>query len=111
MIDLSFFELFWIFPKINVLRTPKPYKTTCCIVKASYNNISLFFNSNSFLGVLKDYFTYVGLRNARLNFRQFDPGHLMENIIYLELIRRGYSVDVGVVYDRTSRLIILYLHL
>lgn len=51
----------------------------------------------------KYYFTDVGLRNARLNFRQFDPGHLMENIIYLELIRRGYSVDVGVVYDRTNR--------
>ena len=51
----------------------------------------------------KYYFTDVGLRNARLNFRQFDHGHLMENIIYLELIRRGYSVDVGVVYDRTNR--------
>lgn len=50
----------------------------------------------------KYYFTDVGLRNARLNFRQFDPGHLMENIIYIELIRRGYSVDVGVVYDRKN---------
>lgn len=50
----------------------------------------------------KYYFTDVGLRNARLNFRQFDPGHLMENIIYIDLIRRGYSVDVGVVYDRKN---------
>jgi hypothetical protein len=50
----------------------------------------------------KYYFTDVGLRNARLNFRQFDPGHLMENIIYIELIRRGYSVDVGVVYNRKN---------
>ena len=51
----------------------------------------------------KYYFTDVGLRNARLNFRQFDPGHLMENIIYVELKRRGYSVDIGVVYDRHNR--------
>lgn len=50
----------------------------------------------------KYYFADVGLRNARLNFRQFDPGHLMENIIYIELIRKGYSVDVGVVYDRKN---------
>ncbi len=48
----------------------------------------------------KYYFTDLGLRNARLNFRQYDPGHLMENAIYNELIRRGYSVDIGVVIDR-----------
>ena len=51
----------------------------------------------------KYYYTDMGLRNARLNYRQFDPGHLMENIIYNELIRRGYSVDVGVVADRSER--------
>ena len=51
----------------------------------------------------KYYYTDTGLRNARLNYRQFDPGHLMENIIYNELIRRGYSVDVGVVADRSDR--------
>ena len=39
----------------------------------------------------------LGLRNARLNFRQQERSHLMENLIYNELIRRGYSVDVGVV--------------
>lgn len=50
----------------------------------------------------KYYYTDVGLRNARLNYRQYDPGHIMENIIYNELLRRGYSVDVGVVYDRTN---------
>ncbi len=50
----------------------------------------------------KYYYTDIGLRNARLNYRQFDIGHIMENIIYNELIRRGYSVDVGVVYDRTT---------
>ena len=50
----------------------------------------------------KYYYADLGLRNARLNYRQFDPGHIMENIIYNELIRRGYSVDVGVVNDRSN---------
>lgn len=50
----------------------------------------------------KYYYTDVGLRNARLNYRQYDPGHIMENIIYNELMRRGYSVDVGVVTDRSK---------
>ena len=45
----------------------------------------------------KYYFTDVGLRNTRLNFRQFEEPHIMENIIYNELIIRGYNVDVGVV--------------
>ena len=48
----------------------------------------------------KYYYTDIGLRNARLNYRQFDPGHIMENIIYNELVKRGYSVDVGVVVER-----------
>lgn len=51
----------------------------------------------------KYYYTDIGLRNARLNYRQYDPGHIMENMIYIELIRRGYSVDVGVVADRSDR--------
>jgi len=50
----------------------------------------------------KYYYTDIGLRNARLNYRQYDPGHIMENMIYSELLRRGYSVDVGMVCDRTS---------
>ena len=50
----------------------------------------------------KYYYTDIGLRNARLNYRQYDPGHIMENIIYNELLRRGYSVDIGVVTDRTD---------
>ena len=50
----------------------------------------------------KYYYTDIGLRNARLNYRQYDPGHIMENIIYNELLRQGYSVDVGVVTDRTK---------
>lgn len=45
----------------------------------------------------KYYFVDVGLRNARLNFRQQEYDHLMENLIYNELLYRGYNVDVGVV--------------
>ncbi|MGM9525517.1 MAG: ATP-binding protein [Peptococcaceae bacterium] len=45
----------------------------------------------------KYYFTDVGLRNAQLNFRQQEENHIMENIIYNELLVRGYNVDVGVV--------------
>lgn len=50
----------------------------------------------------KYYYADIGLRNARLNYRQYDPGHIMENILYNELIRRGYKVDVGVVCDRRN---------
>ena len=49
---------------------------------------------------LKYYFEDVGLRNARLGFRQVEETHLMENIIYTELRSRGYTVDVGVVEKR-----------
>jgi predicted AAA+ superfamily ATPase len=45
----------------------------------------------------KYYFTDIGLRNALLNFRQYEETHLMENIIYIELLRRKYAVDVGMV--------------
>ena len=48
----------------------------------------------------KYYFSDIGLRNARLNFRQQEENHIMENIIYNELIVRGYNVDVGVVEVR-----------
>lgn len=45
----------------------------------------------------KFYFSDLGLRNSFINFRQYEETHIMENVIYLELKRRGYSVDVGVV--------------
>ena len=45
----------------------------------------------------KYYFSDLGLRNARINFRQFEQTHAMENAIYNELRMRGYSVDVGVI--------------
>lgn len=46
---------------------------------------------------LKYYFTDLGLRNARLNFRQQEPTHIMENIVYNELLIRGYNVDTGII--------------
>jgi predicted AAA+ superfamily ATPase len=49
---------------------------------------------------LKYYFEDVGLRNAKLGFRQIEETHIMENIVYNELRSRGYSVDVGVVEKR-----------
>ena len=49
----------------------------------------------------KYYFCDMGLRNARLNFRQTEKTHLMENVIYNELLVRGFNVDVGVVPTRT----------
>lgn len=51
----------------------------------------------------KYYIADIGLRNARLNFRQQEPTHIMENIIYNELRSRGYSVDVGVIESRVSK--------
>ena len=50
----------------------------------------------------KYYYSDLGLRNALLNFRQFEETHLMENAIYNELIYRGYRVDVGVVETRVD---------
>lgn len=50
----------------------------------------------------KYYFTDIGLRNVRLNFRQQEENHIMENVIYNELLVRGYSVDVGVVESKNS---------
>lgn len=48
----------------------------------------------------KFYYTDVGLRNSRLNFRQQEENHIMENIIYNELLIRGFNVDVGIVSMR-----------
>jgi len=49
---------------------------------------------------VKYYFSDIGLRNARLNFRQQEENHIMENILFIELKSRGYNVDVGVVEYR-----------
>ena len=52
----------------------------------------------------KYYYEDIGLRNSRLNFRQLDDGHIMENIIYNELLSRKLNVDVGIVevFDKDS---------
>ena len=56
-----------------------------------------------YIGTLsKYYFQDVGLRNALLNFRQVEETHLMENVIYNELRRCGYSVDVGMIEVRSA---------
>lgn len=59
--------------------------------------------SRYFSTPLKYYFSDLGLRNARLNFRQIEETHLMENLLYNELILRGYNVDVGVVEQEIVR--------
>ncbi|MBQ6173159.1 MAG: ATP-binding protein [Clostridia bacterium] len=50
----------------------------------------------------KYYFTDTGLRNAKIGFRQLEETHLMENILYCDLVRRGYDVDVGIVEYSTK---------
>lgn len=50
----------------------------------------------------KYYFTDCGLRNSRLNFRQVEYTHLLENVIYNELVSRGFSVDVGVIQKQSN---------
>lgn len=52
---------------------------------------------------VKYYFTDMGLRNARLNFRQLEETHTMENIIFNELKIRGFNVDIGVVIVNSSK--------
>ena len=50
----------------------------------------------------KYYFVDIGIRNSLINFRQLEKTHIMENIIYTELKRRGFNVDVGVVEKRNN---------
>ena len=92
----------------NTLRSVKGVRLSNSTV-ANYLNFLvesfLFSNAKRYDVKGKKYFEYpskyycvdVGLRNARLNFRQQEETHIMENIVYNELLRRGYSADVGVV--------------
>ena len=90
------------------LQTVKNVKVSGTTVSNYLNYLieSFLFNNAKRYDVKgKKYFEYpskyycadIGLRNARLNFRQQEETHIMENIIYNELLIRGYSVDVGVV--------------
>lgn len=83
---------------VNTVRQYIEYLEDAFIVsKANRYNVK----GRKYIGTpLKYYFEDVGLRNARLGFRQNEETHLMENVIYNELKSRGYSVDVGVVEKR-----------
>ncbi|HJJ39387.1 MAG TPA: ATP-binding protein [Methanocorpusculum sp.] len=91
----------------TVLNSPVSRETISTYLKA-FEDAFLISSSKRFdirgrqyIGTpLKYYFEDVGLRNARLNFRQHEETYLMENIIYNELRYRGFSVDVGVVERR-----------
>lgn len=83
---------------INTIRQYIEYLEDAFIIsKAQRYNVK----DRKYIGTpLKYYFEDIGLRNARLGFRQVEETHLMEKIIYNELRYRGYSVDVGVVEKR-----------
>ena len=78
------------------------FEDSFLISKAQRYNV----RGRKYIGALnKLYFEDVGVRNARLNFRQVEESHLMENILYNELRYRGYNVDVGEVgiREKTDR--------
>lgn len=92
----------------NTLQTVKNIKVSSTTISNYLNYLMesfLFNNAKRYDVKGKKYFEYpskyyctdIGLRNAKLNFRQQEETHIMENIIYNELMCRGYSVDVGVV--------------
>lgn len=92
----------------NTLQTVKNMKVSSTTISNYLNYLMesfLFSNAKRYDVKGKKYFEYpskyycadIGLRNARLNFRQQEETHIMENIIYNELLCREYSVDVGVV--------------
>lgn len=92
----------------NTLQSIKGIKVSSTTISNYLNYLMesfLFSNAKRYDVKGKKYFEYpskyyctdIGLRNARLNFRQQEETHIMENVIYNELLCRGYSVDVGVV--------------
>ena len=95
----------------NTLRTVKGVSVSSTTISNYLGYLTesfLFSNAKRYDVKGKKYFEYpskfyctdIGLRNARLNFRQQEETHIMENIIYNELLCRGYSVDVGVIEIR-----------
>ena len=78
----------------RVSRPKFHHKTLCNYADAKRWDVK---GKRSFSTILKYYAVDLGLRNARLNWRQQERSHLMENMVFNDLIRRGYSVDVGVV--------------
>lgn len=93
---------------VNTLQSVKGIKVSSTTISSYLNYLIesfLFSNAKRYDVKGKKYFEYpskyyctdIGLRNARLNFRQQEETRIMENVIYNELLCRGYSVDVGVV--------------
>lgn len=97
-IEATFKSLIHSNISMNTIRQYIEYLEDAFIINKAYRyNVK----RRKYIGTpLKYYFEDVGLRNARLGFRQVEQTHLMENIIYNELKSRGYSVDVGVVEKR-----------
>lgn len=97
-IEVAFKSLIHSNISMNTIRQYIEYLEDAFIINKAYRyNVK----GRKYIGTpLKYYFEDVGLRNARLGFRQVEQTHLMENIIYNELRSRGYSVDVGVVEKR-----------
>lgn len=95
----------------NTLKSKSRTKVSPNTVKAYIDHLEdafLFSESKRYDVRGKSYFDFpnkyycedIGLRNARIGFRQLEMTHIMENILYNELIVRGFSVDVGVVFSR-----------
>lgn len=93
---------------VNTIKTVMSLETTDPTIKVYLNYLEDAYlvsvaerydikGKRYFENIKKYYAMDLGLRNARLNFRQQERSHLMENLIFNELIRRGYAVDIGVV--------------
>ncbi len=83
---------------LNTLKSYIDYLREAFIINEAYR---YDVRGKKYIGTpLKYYFEDLGLRNAKLNFRQQEDNHLMENLIYNELRLRGYQVDVGVITRR-----------
>lgn len=98
----------------NTLKSKQQTNVSVNTIKTYIDHLKdafLFSESKRYDVKGKHYFDYpnkyycedVGLRNARIEFRQQEITHIMENIIYNELFMRGYSIDVGVVFSREKQ--------
>lgn len=89
----------------NVTISPKTIKNYIDYLSDAFiidSAVRFDIKGRKYIGTpLKYYFSDIGLRNARINFRQIEETHTMENIIYNELKKRGFNVDVGVVVVNT----------
>ena len=99
--SIFFSFISWLNLKLSIIQYLDYLIDSFLIEKAERNDIK----AKRYIGSpQKYYFADIGLRNARLNFRQVEENHIMENIIYNELLIRDYNVDVGVVDIREGNL-------